>query len=51
MRGIMAFITLVGASFSLGWAPLTYVVATEVSNLRLRDHSSRLGFTINVLLK
>ncbi|KAM0536524.1 hypothetical protein ACHAPP_002944 [Verticillium nonalfalfae] len=49
MKGIMALISLFGASFSLGWAPLTYVVATEVSALRLRDHTSRVGFTVNVV--
>jgi len=51
MKGIMALITIFVSSFSLGWAPLTYVVATEVSNLRLRDHSSRVGFTVNVIFK
>ncbi|KAM0327191.1 hypothetical protein ACHAQA_006324 [Verticillium albo-atrum] len=50
MKGIMALISLFGVSFSIGWAPLTYVVATEVSALRLRDHTSRVGFTTNVVL-
>ncbi|KAG7150909.1 MFS transporter fmqE like protein [Verticillium longisporum] len=49
MKGIMALISLFGVSFSLGWAPLTYVVATEVSALHLRDHTSRVGFTVNVV--
>ena len=50
-RGIVGLITIFGVSFSLGWAPLTYVVATEVSPLKLRDHSARLGFTVNVVIK
>ncbi|KAM0277362.1 hypothetical protein ACHAQH_005879 [Verticillium albo-atrum] len=50
MKGIMALISIFGVSFSIGWAPLTYVVATEVSALRLRDHTSRVGFTTNVVL-
>ncbi|KAM5353707.1 hypothetical protein ACJ41O_000357 [Fusarium nematophilum] len=49
MKGVIGLMIVFGCSFSLGWAPLTYVVATEVTALRLRDLTSRVGFTINVL--
>ncbi|ORY54698.1 general substrate transporter [Pseudomassariella vexata] len=48
-KGIVAMVSLLVISFSIGWAPMTFVVATEVPALRLRDHSSRLGFGMNVL--
>lgn len=48
-RGIMSMITIFGVGFSIGWAPLTYVVATEIPALRLREHTLRLGFLINVI--
>lgn len=51
MKGVIGLMIVFGCSFSLGWAPLTYVVATEVIALRLRDLTSRLGFTVNVVFK
>lgn len=50
-RGIMSMITIFGVGFSIGWAPLTYVVATEIPALRLREHTLRLGFLVNVIFK
>ncbi|CEN59436.1 hypothetical protein ASPCAL01886 [Aspergillus calidoustus] len=48
MKGVVAMIVVFGCGFACGWGPLTYVVVTEVTSLRLRDHTSRLGFAINV---
>lgn len=50
-RGIMSMITIFGVGFAIGWAPLTYVVATEMPALRLREHTLRLGFLVNVIFK
>ncbi|CAG9998483.1 unnamed protein product [Clonostachys byssicola] len=49
MQGIVGVMCLFGPSFALGWGPMTMVVATEITSLRLRDKTSRLGFFINVL--
>ncbi|VUC31109.1 unnamed protein product [Clonostachys rosea] len=49
MRGIVAMIAVFTIGFATGWGPLTYVVTTEVSSLRLRDLNSRVGFTVNVI--
>lgn len=46
---IAAMLALFGVGFSVGWAPLTYVVTTELPALRLRDHSQRLASLSNVL--
>jgi hypothetical protein len=51
MQGIVGVMCLFGPSFALGWGPMTMVVATEITSLRLRDKTSRLGFFINVLTK
>ncbi|KAI9148981.1 Major facilitator-type transporter ecdD [Paramyrothecium foliicola] len=48
-NGIVSMISIFACGFSLGWAPMTYVVATEVSALRLRDLTARVGFTVNVI--
>ncbi|CAK7210100.1 hypothetical protein SBRCBS47491_000656 [Sporothrix bragantina] len=48
-KGIMSMITVYGVGFAIGWAPLTYVVATEIPALRLREHTLRLGFVVNVI--
>lgn len=50
-RGIVAMLSLFGVSFASGWGPLTYVVATEVSALRLRDQTARIGFFVNVIIR
>jgi hypothetical protein len=51
MKGVVAMIVVFGCGFASGWGPLTYVVVTEVTSLRLRDHTSRFGFAINVCFK
>lgn len=50
-NGIIAMMALFPLGFSTGWAPLSYVVTTEISALRLRDLTSRVGFTTNVIMK
>jgi hypothetical protein len=50
-KGIIAMIIVFGVGFATGWGPLTYVVSTEVTSLRLRDLTTRLGFTVNVCFK
>ncbi|KAJ3543506.1 hypothetical protein NM208_g2130 [Fusarium decemcellulare] len=49
-RGVLAMMAIFACGFSMGWAPLSYVVTTEVSALRLRDLTSRVGFTTNVIM-
>jgi MFS family permease len=49
--GIVAMLALMTAGFSIGWAPLCYVVTTELPALKLRDDTLRLGFFFNVCLK
>ena len=49
--GIISMLALMTVGFSIGWAPLTYVVATEIPALRLRDHTLRVGFVVNVIMK
>lgn len=49
--GIIAMLSLMTTGFSIGYAPLVYVVSSEVPALRLRDKTLRLGFFINVLFK
>lgn len=51
MRGVVGVMALFGPSFALGWGPLCFVVATEVTSLRLRDKTNRIGFFINALFK
>ncbi|KAL4932197.1 general substrate transporter [Aspergillus undulatus] len=48
MKGVISLMVVFGVGFASGWGPMTYVLTTEVTSLRLRDHTSRLGFAINV---
>jgi hypothetical protein len=43
-------ITIYGVGFSIGWAPLTYIVATGFPALRPHQYT-RLGFLVNVIFK
>ncbi|KEZ40912.1 hypothetical protein SAPIO_CDS7913 [Scedosporium apiospermum] len=47
---IVAVMALFVFGFGAGWGPLPYVLATEIPALRLRDHTSRIGFGVNVLM-
>jgi MFS transporter, SP family, sugar:H+ symporter len=48
---IVAMVTIFLCGFSFGWAPLTYVVMTEVPALHLRDASQRTASIVNVIFK
>lgn len=48
-NGIVGCMFLFTAGFSLGWAPLTYVVITEVPSIKLRDKTQRFCFFFNIL--
>ncbi|KAF4978161.1 hypothetical protein FZEAL_5406 [Fusarium zealandicum] len=47
--GIVAMLTLFGSGFTFAFAPLNYVVTTEVPSLRLRDASQRTASIVNVV--
>lgn len=46
---IVAMLSIFAFGFSLGWAPLTYVVTTELPSLHLRDQSQRVASLVNVV--
>ncbi|OOQ90959.1 putative sugar transporter [Penicillium brasilianum] len=45
---IASMVAIFGVGFGMGWAPLTYVVVTELPALSLRDHSQRISFLTNI---
>ncbi|KAL8282209.1 hypothetical protein RB597_009758 [Gaeumannomyces tritici] len=45
---IVSMLTVFAAGFVFAWAPLTYVVTTELPALRLRDASQRTASIVNV---
>ncbi|KAK1763898.1 general substrate transporter [Phialemonium atrogriseum] len=47
--GIVAMLTLFGSGFTFAFAPLNYVVTTEIPALRLRDASQRTASIVNVV--
>ncbi|KAM0257773.1 hypothetical protein ACHAPA_011569 [Fusarium lateritium] len=49
-KGVISMMAVFASGFAMGWAPLVYVVTTEISALRLRDLTSRVGFTTNVIM-
>jgi len=49
--GIVAMLTIFGAGFQLGWAPLSHVVAAEIPTTRLRDVTYALGSLFNIVIQ
>lgn len=50
-NGIVAMVTIFLAGFSIGWAPLSHVVAAEVPTNRLRDLTYALGSSFNIVIQ
>ncbi|SCW00877.1 LAFE_0C13982g1_1 [Lachancea fermentati] len=48
-NGIVAMMNIFSFSFSFGYAPLCYVVSSEIPTLRLRDKTYRIGMLVNIL--
>ncbi|PLB52020.1 general substrate transporter [Aspergillus steynii IBT 23096] len=48
---ITATVTVFGAGYSLGWAPLSHVVAAETPTSRLRDVTYTTGTLFNVVIQ
>ncbi|RYP24461.1 hypothetical protein DL765_000481 [Monosporascus sp. GIB2] len=49
--GIVAMLTVFGAGFQLGWAPLSRVVAAKMLTTRLRDATYVLGSVFNIAVQ
>mgnify|MGYP004728055363 CR=1 FL=1 len=49
--GIVATVTLFGIGFSLGWAPLSHVVAAEIPTTGLRDLTYAVGAVFNIVIQ
>lgn len=48
-NGVVAMMNVFGFAFSIGWAPLCYVISSEVPTLKLRDKTYRIGILFNIL--
>jgi hypothetical protein len=48
--GIIAAFIFFSMGFAFGWAPLTYVVTTELPALRLRDRNQRVASLVNIFM-
>ncbi|KEF59268.1 uncharacterized protein A1O9_04112 [Exophiala aquamarina CBS 119918] len=46
---VVSMMTIFSTGYVFAWAPLTFVVTTEVPALRLRDASQRTGSIVNVI--
>lgn len=51
MSGVTAVFIIFGAGFSLGWAPLSHVVAAEIPTNRLRDPTYAFGAIFNIIIQ
>jgi SP family sugar:H+ symporter-like MFS transporter len=49
--GIVAMVSVFNVGFSLGWAPLSHVVAAEIPTQHLRDMTYALGSCFNIAIQ
>lgn len=48
-RGIVAMLLVFSFGYSLGWAPLTYLIAAEVPSPPMRENTLRLAYTVKLV--
>jgi len=49
--GIVSMVSVFGAGFAIGWAPLSHVVAAEIPTQHLRDMTYALGAVFNIAIQ
>ena len=47
-KAIISMLTIFGFGFGIGWAPLAYVVTTELPALHLRDQTQRTASVLKI---
>ncbi|OKL57883.1 hypothetical protein UA08_06713 [Talaromyces atroroseus] len=50
-KGITAMVSVFGAGYSIGWAPLAHVIAAEIPSVRLRDFTYGLASLVNIVIQ
>jgi Sugar (and other) transporter. len=48
-KGIVAMLLLYSFSWSLGWAPLTYVIGAELPSAPLREMTLQIAYTLKLV--
>lgn len=48
-RGIVAMLLIFSFAYSLGWAPLPYLISTEIPSPHTREHTLRLAYTVKLV--
>lgn len=48
-KGIVAMLLLYSFSWSLGWAPLTYVIGAELPSAPLREMTLQIAYTLKLI--
>lgn len=49
--GIVAAFFLFGVGFSLGWAPISHILSSEIPASRLRDMTYRTASVVNITVQ
>lgn len=49
--GIVSMILVFSFGYSVGWAPLTYLIGTEVPSPQKREHTLRFGYTVKLVME
>lgn len=48
-KGIVAMLTLFSFGWSLGWAPLVYVIGAELPSSPLREMTLQIAYTVKLV--
>lgn len=50
-EGIVSMVLVFSFGYSVGWAPLTYLIGTEVPSPQKREYTLRFGYTVKLVME
>jgi SP family sugar:H+ symporter-like MFS transporter len=50
-RGIVGMLLVYSFAWSVGWAPLTYVISTELPSASQRENTLRVAYTVKLVME
>lgn len=50
-EGIVSTVLVFSFGYSVGWAPLTYLIGTEVPSPQKREHTLRFGYAVKPVME
>jgi SP family sugar:H+ symporter-like MFS transporter len=50
-QGIVAMLLVFSFGYEIGWAPITYLISTEIPTPSMRENTLRFGYTVKLIME